>query len=85
MRIQWLNDEKTEAYVTRGIWWWRRVAVVRRNSQPLKREYNADKWWVYAAINKWVEHELDAQLEERRDEDRTWARPGSLPSARVLP
>lgn len=30
MRIDWLNDDLTEARVTRGFWWWKKQATITR-------------------------------------------------------
>ena len=88
MRIEWLNADMTEARVTRGRLWWRRVALVRRlkDGHVIDKGYTSERTlhWVYAAINTWCGRSMDEALDARRDDERTWVRLEDLPEARVV-
>lgn len=91
MKIQWLDDERTRAIVTRG-WWRKRQAEVRRLTDKERADaYHSDRW-VFASgdraseLNSWLESERDAQrkLDEKRAvEERNWRPVAEIPEARV--
>ena len=87
MKIEWLNDDCTEAYVTRGVLWWKRQAHV-------KREENGTYYWNFVTTGRSVPDSLREFLSERRwnavSDKREWVpvarRPhwGALPPARIV-
>lgn len=86
MKVEWLNGTYTEARLSRGFLWWKRVALVSRKtegkvSDDSRHTYN----WLYVEPNVWCERELDQELDNRRYKARTWRKPAELPSARLLP
>ncbi len=87
MRIHWLNDELTEAIVTRGIWWRKRQAHV-------KHEAGTMYTWRYMPSVREVEVSvcraiIRAARIKRKRRDRSagavdWQPVRSLPKARVV-
>ncbi len=83
MKIEWLNEKMTEARLTRGFWWWKRVAIVdlftatKPHKEPKTR-------WRYTAANIWVDDDLHWKLTHRSNRDKTWHKTVILPTARVL-
>jgi hypothetical protein len=82
MRIDWLNDDLTEARVTRGFWWWKRVTILRGTHPPV---------WSYPSGEQMLDGALILLLDRkrrrellRRGFDRNWQPVRSLPSARVV-
>jgi hypothetical protein len=84
MRIQWLNLEMTKALLIRGRWWWKRVAEVERKVEGYKCQSGVIVNWLYIEPNRWCEQDIDADIDHKRREERTWRRPGKLPSAKLL-
>jgi hypothetical protein len=88
VRIEWLNAEMTEARITRGRLWWKRVAFVQRKAEGvvINKGYTNEHTinWLFTDANRWCDRALDAQLDRRRNDERTWKRPGQLPRAEVM-
>ena len=87
MKIEWLNDEMTEAIVTRGWLWLKRRAHVER----FEPEHTYDPRWrhvesknVDSSVSWECECERDYVIEQRRL-DGDWQPVRSLPKARVVP
>lgn len=92
LKITFLNDDMTEALLQRGIWWWKRVAVVKRKEQGTKAkrylgEYRLpveqDVNWLYIEANIWCEPEVDERIEILRQSYAIWKSPIALPRART--
>jgi hypothetical protein len=80
MTIQWLNDELTEAIVTRGWLWWKRQAHVRRGSGiPLTWRYASDRH-----VGGGLRHALERRRNRERG-DTDWQPVRPLPKAKVVP
>lgn len=56
MKVQWLNEERTEALVTRGFLWWRRQALVYE-----------DYHWRYSRTKDRCDDRLNARLDKIRN------------------
>lgn len=63
MRIEWLNDARTYARVSRGWLWWRRVAVLFRCDKS-SSEYI---YWAYEVSHRYTSRRIDAVLERKRN------------------
>lgn len=59
MRIEWRNEERTLAILTRGVLWWRRATVVTRSGGR----------WRYASTDHYVGDVLDSHLDEQRSKE----------------
>lgn len=80
MKIEFTNDDLTEARLTRGRWWWKRTTcVVRVHTE--RQETRADSSpirWLYTHQDPtdhkvWeVEHALDRELEVKRQWALIW-------------
>ena len=66
MKIRFLNDELTEARITRGIWPWRRTAHVRLHDtgSPIRIFY-----WVFAATGDECDPMLNGDLKYAADQE----------------
>ena len=90
MRIEWLNDEMTEAVVTRGVWRWKRRALVKL--QPRPKTYDQENAvWAYAISGKDCEYDLVSSLDscrkstrKRRQHEQDWQPVSPMPRARVV-
>ena len=86
MKIDWMNDELTEARVTRGWWKWQQVALITRraDADAVKRYVR----WAFASGRKFdhselVEGERENELERRADAA-DWLPVSAMPAARVV-
>lgn len=96
MKIEWLNDECTEAIVTRG-WFRKRWAHVKRGNRLVSGDYS-DTYrdcWVFAATGRYVGWRTDSALDgdiarrkAQRERDRIagkeWVPVPALPAARLV-
>jgi hypothetical protein len=98
VKVTFLNDELTEAQLQRGIWWWKRLALVRLVTTKVDR---GDKCpadfrtaWRFEASGEecgddltWAIRRAQASEKLARLEAKDWHRPGSrkaLPEARTV-
>jgi hypothetical protein len=98
VKVTFLNDELTEAQLQRGIWWWKRIALVRLVTTKVDR---GDKCpadfrtaWKFEAsgeeCSEGLAHAInDVRAREKwlRLDARDWQRPSSrktLPEARTV-
>jgi hypothetical protein len=88
VRIRWLNADMTEASVTRGWLWWKRIAIVERNEKghEVDSKYTSHHTihWSFVASNTWCDRELNDKLQAKRFDNRTWLRRVELPQAKAL-
>jgi hypothetical protein len=92
VKIEWLNAEMTEARVTRGFWWWKRVAFVRRDEKGEEETLDygdgeSETWvmrWYYPASELWCSYYLNRRIENERARDLSWQRVRPVPRARLL-
>jgi hypothetical protein len=82
VRIDWLNDEMTEARVTKGWLWWKRAALVKRLSEYI---------WKFQSSNRDIDDGTRWKLNDARDEEMArrrdiedWQPVKPLPPARML-
>ena len=90
MKVEWLNDALTEARLTRGHLWWKRVTLASRDEEGkvFKTGYagaDHNHNWKFMPSNVWCDRDLDILLDNRRREERVWRKPSALPAARLLP
>lgn len=86
MKITWLNAEFTEAKLTRGYLWWKRVAIVKRSAKGaiarvsgvLFEDYDYTFNWYYPSSGSWCDLDLDYELDTLRREERAWMKPARL-------
>lgn len=77
MKIEWLNDEKTRALVTKG-WFRKRCAEVYKAS---------DAWWRFRANEERVSSFMGSRLDNERDRSRRidpWRPVERMPTARLV-
>lgn len=92
MKISWLNEDCTEAIVTRG-WWRPKSAEVKRIEMP-EPQHPPKDGWVFAntgrhviLVDFWLAGELEScrtKELERRANDRDWLDTGRFPRAQVV-
>lgn len=90
MKIEWLNDEMTKARLTRGLLWWKQVALVE------ERKLEGDiplRYWAFlpsgdecGALLRMDLNNRRAYEEGRRDFDareQNWRSATAVPVARI--
>lgn len=89
MKIEWLDNELTQAIVYRGVFR-KRAAYVRRITQEEWDKQSHRNWWRFVASDRVFPH--NEWMERRRmlarhygDERRDWLPVNELPRARALP
>ena len=85
VRITWLNNERTLARVSRGIWPWRKIAVVQRvGYEKWQHLHTCDpaEDWLSRAM-EWRSIQEAVALKLREHERRNWMRRNLLPRAEV--
>lgn len=93
MRVEFTNQEMTEAIITKGFWWWKRQALVERyGTQTQYGEYSS--WtvdgWRYVITKEMLlgddcatlNHRIEA-IKHEAHEQMVWTKPG-IPPARLL-
>ena len=79
MKIEWLNDDCTEAYVTKG-WFRKRRAHVYRDKDSYR--------WTFVTSKRRVEQTFQGWISDRREKamttDREWQPVRALPPARLV-
>jgi hypothetical protein len=85
VKIEWLNDELSEARLFRGVLWWKRVAHIKRTN-PL--DYRSRRWRHHPSGNicgesEYVDGMRDAEF-ARRSEMGDWQPIRPLPRARLV-
>jgi hypothetical protein len=91
MNVEWLNDERTEARITKGWWRWRRRAYVTRMRDwcsPPEGGFT-QCWWKFTVSGQLVSGWTSTRVEWKRDWDRDWSRQdwqrvGTLPAAKLV-
>jgi hypothetical protein len=93
VKVTFLNDELTEAQLQRGIWWWKRLALVRLVTEDVNREDCPPAFrtaWKFVASGEECSRGLaeaisSVQAREKllRLEAKDWQRPRQLPKAQV--
>lgn len=93
MKVEFLNDDLTQAIITKGIWWWKRQAVVERyGEQDVYGEYSSWKTpgWRYVVTKVMLLGDDCARLNNlakahkfEQNEQMVWTKPG-IPPARLL-
>lgn len=83
MKIEFTNADMTEATLTVGRWWWKRVTQVQRADEPhiytVKDERHGQKsMWLFTGARIWCNPPLSSELEVKREWQRIWRRPGTL-------
>lgn len=85
MKIKWLNNERTIARISRGIWPWRKVTVVERcgyrNWQHIGTGDDAEDWLSRAVEDAAIQTEVANKM--RDHERRNWSRKQTIPRAEV--
>ena len=76
MKIEWLNDDKSKAVITRGFLWWKRYASVFREKEKYRETYC---WWFTETRNA-VPEKTNKRIEHQRE----WTKVPELPMARVV-
>lgn len=82
MKVEFLNEEKTRALLTRGWWRWKKQAIIRR------KWADETRWWVYESTGR--DCDLDVNtimrkgLEWSRVSKQEWVSPAKIPEARWL-
>lgn len=89
MKIEWLNDEMTEAIVTRGALWWKKQAHVKQ-----ERDAIGPSVWRFVLTGEIIGGELHRLLifdavgiklrADRERQERNWQPVRALPPARVV-
>jgi hypothetical protein len=86
VKVEWLNDQRTFARVSRGWFWWRRVAVLYR-SKTSNRDQDPI-YWAYEISDRFTSARIDRFLERERNwYPADWRKVGDgapLPAARIL-
>jgi hypothetical protein len=88
MKIEWLNADCTEVAITRGVWWWKRRAIVRRVVVPETKTSVERTSWQYASGRPFFERvdlswRRDIEISRRKlDED--WQPITTIPLARLV-
>lgn len=90
MKIVWLNDDFTEAVVTKGRLWWKREAIVERVAE--EHSYDGHRWrfsqsrnWIgrYSYLGKLLDKE-HAYRVARVEQASDWQPVRRLPKAKLL-
>lgn len=82
MKVEFLNEEKTRALLTRGWWLWKKQAFVRR------KWADETRWWVYEStdrdceldVNKFIRKALEWTSVTKQE----WISAAKIPEARLL-
>lgn len=88
LRYEWLNADHTLVRVTRGILWWKRIALLERDPKgsPIPKGRNQAVNWRHTMTKAWASIELDAALDaERSWFEATRATATEIPAARTVP
>jgi hypothetical protein len=81
MKVEWLNDDLTEARLVRG-WLRKRYALVHRARSD--REGDKNLYWFYDDSGTHVGHDLEHWIDEQRKQGH-WKPLTRLPKATVQP
>lgn len=93
VKVTFLNDELTEAQLQRGVWWWKRLALVRLVTEEIKTPYDRTEIrtaWKFMVSGERCSDGLASAIDSVREreklhqlDEKDWQRPSSLPRAEV--